>query len=489
MTSYIIDILLDTKEWQTFDCKRARIKPAKILETICAFVNTDGGTIVIGLEDPRKASRDKRLIGIDEASDNTSEILHLLTTEFNPPIKHNISTQEIDIINTNGEQDRILLIKVQKGEDICSLKNGDTFVRNGEHNHKIGASEITRLRYEKGQLKYEDELINGITIDDLDVDLLSQYQTHNNSLQLDKWQFLKDNGLAARTRSKWTINKSAVILFGKNPTVLLKSKTGIKISHYYGTTRNYSGKPNFVRRPFSIEGPAIHQIEQTIAYFRDIVKNSPPKLTGAYFLPSLLIPEWAFQEAITNAVVHRNYFNEDDIQVRFFDDHIEVESPGTYPGFITPNNIRRERFARNPVIQRTLNRFATAPNLDIGEGVDRIFQVMKENNLYEPVYFPTSKKPNTVLLVLSNLQRINYWDTVSNYLDGNYRIGNRDVREITGIADSTKVTRMLRVWIKQGLIEKVDAGYKGNIYYKKPNADLSFFTRLSYASGSAYEEQ
>jgi len=144
-----------------------------------------------------------------------------------------------------------------------------------------------------------------------------------------------------------------------------------------------------------------------------------------------MIPEWAFQEAITNAVIHRNYFVQDDIQVRIFDDHIEVESPGTYPGHITIENIQSERFARNPTILRTLNRFQSAPNLDIGEGVNRIFQIMKESNLYDPRFFPVSERPNSVLLWLYNLQRIEYWDTVLQYLVEKHRITNKIAREIT----------------------------------------------------------
>lgn len=62
-------------------------------------------------------------------------------------------------------------------------------------------------------------------------------------------------------------------------------------------------------------------------YFRSIVKSAPPKLKGATFNSSILIPERAFQEVVTNAVIHRNYAIQNDIQVRIFDDRIEVESP------------------------------------------------------------------------------------------------------------------------------------------------------------------
>lgn len=178
------------------------------------------------------------------------------------------------------------------------------------------------------------------------------------------------------------------------------------------------------------------------------------------------------QEAITNSVIHRNYSIQDDIHVKFFDDRIEIESPGTYPGHITVNNIRTERYARNPLILRTLNRFQSPPNLDIGEGVDRMFEVMKNQNLYDPLYFPPTLRPNSVLLYLLNQQRIEFWDIVSNYLNKHYRIANNEARKITGIADTLQMSRLLKTWQEQGLLEKIDSGFKGNVFYKKPGVDI-----------------
>lgn len=478
----IIKIFLDTQEWQTFECKRAAIEPAKLLETAVAFANTEGGYIVVGLEDPSKAEVNKRLLGIIENLDNISEFLKLVEKEIEPPI--NLWGKfELDITNVNGQPDKLFVVSVKKSNDVHSLKRGDTFVRKGRQNVKIGSTEIMRLKYEKGAITFESEKSGITTLEDLDTTLLNLYKNDTSGEGLDDWQFLKDNGLAVGQSGRFELTKAGVLLFGKNPSVVLKSKCGIKISHYYGTKPSHTGKPNFVTRPFTVEGPLLKQIEQAIEYFRNIVKNSPPKLSGASFNPTFLVPEWAFQEAITNAVIHRNYFVQDDIQIRFFDDRVGVESPGTYPGHITVENIRTERFARNPLILRTLNRFQIAPNLDIGEGVDRMFKVMKEQNLYEPLFFPPTIRPNSVLLVLLNLQKVEYWDTVSKYLDENYRITNKEARSITSITDTIKMSRQLKQWVTKDLLEKVDSKFKGGVYYKKVGVTIPKKLDRAFARG------
>lgn len=449
-----IELLLRVHEWKTLECKRATIDPSKLLNTIVAFANSNGGHIVIGLEDPQKGSGKDRLYGISESRDNVSELLKLAGKEIMPSVVHLLSSFEMDIINREKLPDKLFIIKVEKSNEVHSLRRGDTYVRRGNQNVKIGAEEITQLQYEKGSLRFEDEPTKITDVDGMQKELLRTYKANVESMGDNDWQFLKDNGLAIINQHKHSLTKAGVLLFHKNPSVALGSKCGIKISHYYGTKPVYSGEPNFVHRPFTVEGPLLHQIEESVKYFHQIVAAAPPKLKGGNFHSSLLIPEWAFQEAITNAVIHRNYFLQNDIQVRFFDDRIEIESPGTYPGHITAQNIRSERFARNPRIVRTLNRFQASPNLDIGEGVDRMFTVMEEHNLYDPIYVPSSLKPHSVLLTLFNVQKVEYWDTVNRYLQEHGSISNGEARSITGVKDTIKMNRLLSSWVEKGLLEK-----------------------------------
>ena len=86
-------------------------------------------------------------------------------------------------------------------------------------------------------------------------------------------------------------------------------------------------------------------------------------------------PEFAWIEGIVNAVTHRNYsVYGDHIRVLMFDNRLEIHSPGKLPNIVTVENIRHERFSRNPRIARTLTEFGWVREMN--EGVKRIYSEM-----------------------------------------------------------------------------------------------------------------
>ncbi len=81
--------------------------------------------------------------------------------------------------------------------------------------------------------------------------------------------------------------------------------------------------------------------------------------------------------------------------------------------------------------------------------------------------------PNSVLVVLFNIQKIAYWDTVSNYLDKNYKITNEQARTITGVTDTVKMSRLFKQWVESGLLKKAEGKSKKDMYYYKSGQELS----------------
>lgn len=462
MSEEFIEKMLTKDEGQTFECKRVLKKPSDVLPTICAFANADGGLFVYGVADKKQCSGRERLTGISEGQNNCDELLKIISSNFVPPLPQ-VGPLYVDITNSKGTQDKVLLIFIIPSKSVHSLISGETYFRRGSQNNRLTHEQAMRLQYEKGTITFESELAERITLKALNRHSIEEFMRHNNSEGKDVLKFFLNNGLAEEKEGNTFLNNAAVFLFDDNPSIALKRKCGITITHYFGTRRVASANPNFRRPPFTLESALLKQIEEAYKY---ISENALPiKLEGATF-KRLKIPDFVVQEAITNAVIHRDYSIQDNIHVRIFDNRIEVESPGWFPGFITPETILEGRFARNPIIERTLKKMPNPPNLDIGEGVDRMFREMQKKNLYYPLYLPRDYTPHSVCVILFNEEKVSYWDMVEKYLAENPSISNKQFCEISGL-DTLKASEFLKKWTKQQLLEKIGTS-KRKMAYRKP---------------------
>lgn len=105
------------------------------------------------------------------------------------------------------------------------------------------------------------------------------------------------------------------------------------------------------------------------------------------------------KNGITNAVTHRNYaISGEHTKIFIYDDRMEIFSPGDLPGIVTINNIKEKRYARNPIISRTLTELGVVKELN--EGVSRIYREMSEFFLEEPIYI--EDKGSSLKLILKN---------------------------------------------------------------------------------------
>lgn len=185
-------------------------------------------------------------------------------------------------------------------------------------------------------------------------------------------------------------------------------------------------------------------------------------------------------EAIVNAVIHRDYRLNRDIFIRIFDDRIEVESPGVFPGSITPGNINKAGSkTRNPLIAVNLREFPLAPNIDAGEGVKMMFAEMAAAQLYPPQYSQNiDTEVESVTVTLLNHERPTAWDEVSHWIDTHGEIANSDLREIAKV-DTLNASRMLKAWVEQGVLLQVPDRAKRNMAYLKPQQPMEQGSLLS----------
>lgn len=374
--------LLGLAEDQWFQRKSTRITPRSLAETLVGFANAEGGMVVVGLSSGR-------VEGIDSAGPKKLAALQQTAFDFIRPAAR-CTSELVGCLNSAGHSDRLLVFKIEPSEGVHSDNKDQVFLRVGDENRRLTFDQRQNLLYDKGQASYEVTPLEEAGFSDLDRTLLDDYAeavTHPEPLRLLRARnLLTNNG---------KVTTAAVLLFGTNPQGWLP-EAYVRVLRYQGTERGSGARQHLVQDVI-IEGPIPHQLARA----REVVFDLLPArraLIKSRFERLPLIPEDAWLEGLVNAVVHRSYsISGDHIRVEIFDDRIEIESPGRFPGLVDPSQPREiARFARNPRITRVCAdlRFGQ----ELGEGIRRIYEEMHLAGLSDPRYTQTA---GSVRLMLS----------------------------------------------------------------------------------------
>ncbi|MFN0146990.1 MAG: ATP-binding protein [Dehalococcoidia bacterium] len=383
--------LLKTREDQWLERKGGRVQARAVGETLVAFANAEGGLLAVGLGNGAVS-------GIKTADEN--ELRQAARNFTEPPVRH--SFELLPAVNERGEADRIALIEVEASEHVHRMSSGEVFLRVGDENRKLRELEVVELEYDKGQSAFDGRAVPGAGLDDLDEGLLDQYfarlQPHKPGLEV-----LEARGLLTRNGRTLVPTTAGVLVFGRSPQRFLP-EAWVRVIEYRGRTRLLGAAANIVAdRRF--EGPLPEQLRAVREHLKQTVATAIRLGAGGRFQAVPLIPEQAWQEAVTNAVIHRSYsMAGDHIRVELFDDRLEVESPGRFPGLVRIDNIRSTRFARNPRIARALADLGYGREL--GEGVDRMFEEMERAGLSDPLYEQRPASVRVSLIADPELARV-----------------------------------------------------------------------------------
>lgn len=477
----LINSILNTpSESRTLEFKRLGSRNEgldRTLQSIVAMANTDGGIIILGVDDPQKTTlkgRD-RIFGIEENIALYDE-LGQAVRKISPPIA---SIWPPDLIDVPEKKVRIGLLFIPKvGDGFRSIEN-HVYIRQERGNKRLTPQEIIHLAYVKGFERADKELVS------VDFALLktSYYEAWRKKRGIADDPIdsvLEKTGLARKGKGGQLLpTRAAVLLFAEYPNDLLDSKCAVRVFQYEGTLETIKETLNLIGTPKNIVGPVVKQITDAHDYVLTLLRTGIRVPSG--FVTTYQIPERAVKEAITNAVIHRDYHTKRDIEIKIFEDHIEIESPGLLPFNITPSNIGLERAHgyRNDLLVKHLREFPDPPNLDQNEGIRAMRQAMNAINLYPPIFLTYPILQDAVKVVLFNEKASNEWDKVSHYLNQYKYIGNKEARAILHLSDTVKVSKLLNRWVRQGLLTKIvpRTGAKRNVRYRLPMADeKSLFT-------------
>lgn len=485
--------LLAASESRTLEFKRISSKQSRMYEAVCAFANSEGCLLVIGIGDVKALKPgDKpqsRVFGIEENPEGFDEFRRELLNRFAPPISQ-LHWVRLPCTLHNGQHGHVVMLRVEKSDQIHSVVNNGTWTRMDASNRMLSAAEIVELSYQRGVRSAVAETVP-VKLTLLETDTWRTFVAARGLRSGTFAEQLQRIGLADEVDGEVRPTRAAVLLFADEPGSLLAAhdtRADIRVMVYDGKQAVPGATPNLRKQAKTVRGPLVRQIDEAVRLVLDELAAGLT-LAGSGFKAKHVYPERVVKEAIVNAVIHRDYRLNRDIFVRIFDDRIDVESPGLFPGRITADNIdKMGSQARNPLIAQNLREFPIAPNIDAGEGVKMMFSEMAAAKLYPPQYRQSPDSAvESVTVTLLNLERPSVWNEVDDWIDRNGPIGNANLREIAGW-DTLTASRQLRNWVSQGLLEPLPTASRQQARYTKPSKDGKGQNSLSWGFDNERED-
>ena len=462
-------LLKNLREDRRLERKSAGIHVEALSQYLSMFANTppEGGVIVIGIEDDGtiagcKALTARRLNSLERVGDT-----HCRDARYN--------TKRIAVTRDDGTPDFLLLMRVPFREDrLVETVKGDAFIRRGGSKKKLSPAQKRELEIERGQVEIELEPCPDYAFpEDFDQPLVNQYVTRwkgdreVENGHLSAAEVLELRHLGAIRQGKFTPNVACVVLFAKDPCRRIPG-CKIRFLRFEGEQEGTGQRFNAIK-DIPLEGP----VPRILVRAHEVIENQIREFSrlgpDGKFYTAPEYPEPAWYEAVVNACVHRSYgLRSMNVFVRMFDDRLEVESPGGFPGIVTPENIYEMHYPRNPHLMDAMY------YLDFvkcaREGARRMRDTMAEMRLPAPEFSEKTVSYSLVRVTLRNdLKQRKIWidsdasavigEAISRTLDEHERRAINFVAENQSINVSQCQRLTARSWpaakrLLMGLVEK-----------------------------------
>lgn len=447
--------LLSVSETHFVDLKGADIAPAKLTKTLSAFANTSGGEVFVGIEEFEGENGKECAWQGFEDEESANPIFQVIEA-----IDAMGSVFSSEFLKSDEAKGLVLHITVFKSQNIIEASDGRVYVRRSAQSLPVvDPTALERLRYDKGVKSFEDELLD-IPSDDITNSeviirfLLETVPTDEPADWLTKQRVLIGDRATV----------GGALLYSDSPESILPKRSAIKILRYQ--TKQDAERDFLAADPETVEGPLYDLIYDAVERAKNIIEGI--EKTGPSGLEKISYPHEALHEIVTNAILHRDYNVAADVQIRIFDNRVEIESPGRLPGHVTVENIAKTQFARNPKIVRLINKFHNPPNKDVGEGINTAYEAMEKLRLKKPIF---AEGDGSVIVTLRHESLASPEQMVMEYLKSNAEITNQIARDITGIKSENSMKQVFYKLRDGGQLEQTPKVVGKKPSWRKPLPD------------------
>lgn len=390
--------LIRNGEGSGVEFKRDVIENHELAKELVAFLNLEGGVVLLGVAD------DGTIVGTTR-SDLEEWVAELCRVKIDPPIVPFMAwVRDIE----KGTDVLALSVSGGPNKPYARVHNSRRtyFIRVGSTSREASRDELERMFQASGQLRLGLKPVPGATLDDLDRRRLKDYfrrvlsASHPGDSDDTGWTgVLRAIDLMTEVSGQIVPNVDGMLLFGRTPKRFLP-QAGIRAMAFSGSEVTYAAREDTEIKgalvPLaSLDGGTLLEsglVEQALDFVR---RNTSPSavLENGRRVDRPTYPEAVLREAIVNALVHRDYsIAGTDITLRIFDDRLEVESPGRLPNTVTVEGMRAGlRYARNQTLVNVMRDYHYVEFRGMGVR-EKIIPGMLAHNGTEPDLVPEESR-------------------------------------------------------------------------------------------------
>ena len=372
------------------------------VDELIAFANNKGGTLYFGVED------NSEVTGCDGNYD-LQNIIESIYEKTRPSIF--VDPEEIEY---NGK--KVIALTVASDGITHATTDGRCLKRLGKNSKPFYPDEMSNRYSEIQSSDFSGRILSDSTEDDINKlevyklkEKLKARNPESTLADMDDIAFLRDLALVKSDSGNIKLTVAGLLFVGKEQAInrLLPQAEVIYLHYSESNLEEYDAR-------LDMKAPIISVIDRLSEKIQDSNRIVNVQV-GLFRLEIVDFPEKVFQEALLNALSHRDYQSQGAVYVKHYPDKIVIENPGAFLDGITENNIiTHPSVPRNKLIAETLQHLKYVQRT--GQGVDIIFREMISSGKPFPEY--KSYNDAVSLTIYSAIDDIDFVKFIANEENG-----------------------------------------------------------------------
>ena len=373
---------------------------------------------------------------------------------------------EIEVIRYEGKD--VLAITAERDGTTYATSDGRCLKRLGKNSKPYYPDEMSNKYASIQSPDFSGQILTDSTVEDINVleiynlkEKLKMRDPKSSLPELEDTSFLRDLGLIKEDEGTDRLTVAGLLFVGKETAInrLLPQAEVIYLHYSANNMEEYDSRLDLKQPIISV----IDRLTEKIQNTNKIVNVQ----VGLFRLEVEDFSEKVFQEALFNALSHRDYLNMGAVYVKHYPDRIVIENPGAFPEGVNEKNIiTHPSTPRNKLIAETLQRLKYVQRTE--QGVDIIFREMISSGKPYPQYYTYSEA--VTLTIFSAIDDVNFVKFIASeqdklqkilplpelmilrYLTDNKRIILSEVQGLTQLP-AAEARKSCNDLVKYGLIE------------------------------------